>query len=42
MIQLFICVIEDCVNKDIEYRIIDPAPIVECGGCKTILEAVNE
>ena len=39
MIKTFICTNTECVNVGIEYVLTDPAPVVECGGCKIVLEA---
>lgn len=42
MITLFTCTVEDCVNKDIEYRFEDAPEIVTCGGCGIALTGKPE
>jgi ribosomal protein S27E len=40
MIYEVVCNADDCANKDVLYRMIDPTPIITCGGCGEYLEAV--
>lgn len=42
MFTVFICTNEGCINKDVEYRLIDASPITICGGCKEILDGTVE
>jgi len=37
MVTIFTCTNEVCINKNVEYRLTDAAPITICGGCKEIL-----
>ncbi len=42
MIQQFICKDAECPNFDIVYNMETNGELVECGGCKVMLEAVDE
>jgi hypothetical protein len=38
----FTCNEKDCANKGVEYNVPGNLPLVECGGCKTMLTGANE
>jgi ribosomal protein S27E len=35
--KTFVCVKDDCPNKDVVYNVDNSPETVECGGCKEIL-----
>ena len=42
MIKIFICKDESCANFDVTYNMETSDDLVMCGGCKVMLEAVDE
>jgi len=40
MVTKFICVADDCQNKNVEYLLTDALPVTTCGGCGIVLNGV--